>query len=267
MAEINGITLMSVPEFFALPNGTHVYNYGNDQCVALANQYVGGALQYQLPVSIQSAFQWWTTYDIQPNLYNNFTQVTDNPQHGDVFIGRYGPYQAENGHIGVVERSWDGSTFGTMEQGLWNGGSSEFVTRLNRNMNYILGFLRPKSNVNPTFGEEELKLILSDPAQGGDGSIALVGEFTFTPVGNMDQVNAFSKVFGSYSAVSREEFNYNAEQVSVRKSQFGGAFQVNVDAIAKAIADKINGGGTVVPDTTSKAEILSAIETNYPEDK
>lgn len=256
---------MSAAEFFALPNGTHVFNHGADQCVALANQYSEGVIGAAF-VPVNSAFQWWTEFSNYATLTNNYVQVNDSPAQGDIFIGRYGPYQAENGHIGVVARAWDGSSFGTMEQGIWNGGSSEFVTRLNRNMNYILGFLRPKNNVGPTFGEEELKLILSDPAQGGDGSIALVGEFTFTPVGNMDQVNAFSKVFGAYSPVTREEYLFNAEQVGVRKNQFGGAFQVNVDAIAKAIADKIN-GGSVTPDTTSKAEILSAIESNYPEDK
>lgn len=42
------------------------------------------------------------------------------------------------------------------------------------------------------------------------------------------------------------------------------SLNVNVDALAQAIADKINGGITG-PDITTKAEILSAIEANYPE--
>ena len=121
--------------------------------------------------------------------------------------------------------------------------------------------------------DEELKLVWSDPAQGGDGSIALVGEFTWTPVGNMDKVNAFSKAFGSYSALTREEYLFNAEQVDVRKNQFAGSFNINVDAIAQAVADKIDsscdcGCGVPAPgdDKTSKADILEAIELNYPED-
>lgn len=41
--------------------------------------------------------------------------------------------------------------------------------------------------------------------------------------------------------------------------------QINVDQIAQAIADKIDCGGGV--DVTTKAEILEAIELNYPGDK
>jgi hypothetical protein len=53
-----------------------------------------------------------------------------------------------------------------------------------------------------------------------------------------------------------------------------GNTEVNVDAIAQAVADKIDcscdcGCGIPVPedDGTTKADILEAIETNYPEDK
>lgn len=43
------------------------------------------------------------------------------------------------------------------------------------------------------------------------------------------------------------------------------SIQVNVDVLAQAIADKIDCGGGV--DVTTKAEILEAIELNYPGDK
>lgn len=45
-----------------------------------------------------------------------------------------------------------------------------------------------------------------------------------------------------------------------------GNVNINVDALAQAIADKLN-GATSMPDITTKAEILSAIEANYPGDK
>lgn len=144
---INGLTPMTVDEFFAIPTGSHIFNYGNDQCVALANLYTVGVLKYPLPSGIQSAFQWWTEFGSKPQLVQNFVQVTDTPKRGDIFVGRYGPYQAENGHIGVVERDWNGSTFGTMENGYWNGKSS--MQRFNRNMANILGFLRPITNISP----------------------------------------------------------------------------------------------------------------------
>lgn len=151
---------MTVEEFFRIPTGEYIYNYGNDQCVALANLYDGGALKYDIPPGIQSAYQWWTTYSQKPQLYNNFEQVDTNPQRGDIFVSKGGVYDSVHGHIGVVERTWDGSTFGTMENGYWNGKSS--MKRFNRNMNNVLGFLRPNSNVPPTPAqedEEEMKIV------------------------------------------------------------------------------------------------------------
>lgn len=154
MATINGITPMTLEQFFAIPNGTKVFNYGNSQCVALANQYDEGVLQNPLPTGIQSAFQWWTQYGTQPNLNQQFVQVSSAPIKGDIFVGRGGSYDSTHGHIGVVARDWDGSTFGTMEQGVWSGYNG-YVTRLNRNMANILGFLRPIENVNHD-GDDEV---------------------------------------------------------------------------------------------------------------
>lgn len=161
MGEIRGIVPMTVDEFFSIPTGTHIYNYGNDQCVALANLYDAGTLKLPLPPGIQSAFQWWTTYSQKPELYENFTQISENPQRGDIFVSKGGIYDATHGHIGVVERSWNGSTFGTMENGYWNGTSS--MKRFSRNMSYILGFLRPNNftppQPQPELKEEEMKIL------------------------------------------------------------------------------------------------------------
>lgn len=146
--EIIGIQIMPLEEFFEIPTGTHVYNYGNDQCVALANLYTGGALQQPIPPGIQSAFQWWTTYAEKAALYDYFVQVPDSPKKGDIFVSKGGVYDNVHGHIGVVERDWDGSTFGTMENGYWNGVSA--MKRFSRNMANVLGFLRPKALIPPT---------------------------------------------------------------------------------------------------------------------
>lgn len=155
MATINGIQPMTVDQFFAIPNGTQIFNYGNSQCVALANQYDEGALKNPLPKGIQSAHQWWTEFASKPELVASFIQVSSGPQRGDIFVGRGGSYDSTHGHIGVVERTWNGQTFGTMEQGVWSGYNG-YVTRLNRNMANILGFLRPKENVAPEPDGDEM---------------------------------------------------------------------------------------------------------------
>lgn len=319
--ELINIPPLTYEEFFAIPDGTYVYNYGADQCVALANQYDVGTLNLPLPSGIQSAFQWWTTFDSQPNLYNNFDKVTSNPRKGDIFVGRYGYYQAENGHIGVVESDWNGSTFGTLENGYWENGRS-YVRRFNRNMSYILGFLRPKKLPTPTpvAGDEDMKQIsfngrrylismgaiqsipvgedvgdiygppieLGTNFQRGDAMNRIcrahgIPDWAWQQVGNGSDIagndHSWSAATGFYvttTGPSNHPANVDIEAIKQAIKDSLGNINVNVDAIADAIADKLDltcdcGCGVPVPepipDTTTKAEILSAIEENYPEDK
>lgn len=134
---------MTWAQFVSQPNGTRVYNHGYDQCVAVANQYhenvIGGSF-----VGVSAAFQWWTNFGSYATLGANYTQVSGNPQAGDIFVARYGIYNAQFGHIGVVTRGWDGSTFGTAEQNAER--NRYFYQTYNRSMANILGFLRPKNN-------------------------------------------------------------------------------------------------------------------------
>ena len=168
--DISGIVGMTPTEFFGMPNGSHVYNHGADQCVALANEFHEGVLSGAF-VPVNSAYQWWTQFNNYATLRDNYTQVTGNPIRGDIFVGRYGPYQAANGHIGIVERAWNGQTFGTMEQGIWAGGFNQYVTRLNRNMDYVLGFLRPNNQqlINPTIpvtSKDKTKMLICHTMDG-----------------------------------------------------------------------------------------------------
>lgn len=127
---------MSWNEFLSIPDGTTVFNHGASECVALANLYNEGVLGGGF-VAVGSAIQWWTNPNVAP--VHGFTQISSNPQVGDIFIGSYGVYDARFGHIGVVVRAWDGSTFGTMEQNV----RGQFVSRHDRTMANIDGFLRP----------------------------------------------------------------------------------------------------------------------------
>lgn len=160
---------MTPTEFFAIPNGTQVYNHGADQCVALANEFNEGVIGAGF-IKVDSAFQWWTDYSSNQILQDNYTQVTDTPQYGDLFIGRYGFYDAPNGHIGVVARSWDGSSFGTMEQNTGKG-DMRYVWRHNRTMANILGFLRPRNQelfnpVTPSINFEDKNMMLCHTMEG-----------------------------------------------------------------------------------------------------
>ena len=133
---IDNCPAMSWAEFLAIPNGTTVFNHGASECVALANQYNEGVLGGGF-VQVGSALQWWTNENV--SAVHGFERIDSNPQVGDIFIASGDLYNLPFGHIGVVIRAWDGSTFGTMEQNV----TGEYVSRHDRTMANVDGFLRP----------------------------------------------------------------------------------------------------------------------------
>jgi len=129
---------MSWQDFLNIPNGEQVFNHGASECVALANLYNEGVLGGGF-VAVGSALQWWTNGNVSAN--HGFDRIDSNPQVGDIFIASCDIYNCQFGHIGVVVRAWDGSTFGTMEQNVYG----EFVSRHDRTMANVDGFLRPQN--------------------------------------------------------------------------------------------------------------------------
>ncbi len=127
---------MSWSEFLNIPDGTTVFNHGASECVALANLYNEGVLGGGF-VQVGSALQWWTNGNV--SAVHGFARIDSAPQVGDIFIASGDLYNLPFGHIGVVVRAWDGSTFGTMEQNVYG----EFVSRHDRTMANVDGFLRP----------------------------------------------------------------------------------------------------------------------------
>ena len=127
---------MSWSEFLNIPNGETVFNHGASECVALANQYNEGVLGGGF-VQVGSAKAWWFNENVAA--VHGFNRIDSAPQVGDIFIASGDIYNNQFGHIGVVIRAWDGSTFGTMEQNVYG----EFVSRHDRTMANVDGFLRP----------------------------------------------------------------------------------------------------------------------------
>ena len=127
---------MSWSEFLNIPNGETVFNHGASECVALANQYNEGVLGGGF-VQVGSAKDWWFNTNVAA--VHGFDRIDSAPQVGDIFIASGDIYNNQFGHIGVVVRAWDGSTFGTMEQNVYG----EFVSRHDRTMANVGGFLRP----------------------------------------------------------------------------------------------------------------------------
>jgi hypothetical protein len=159
MSELINCPPLTFEQFMAIPNGTRVFNYGADQCVALANQYHVGTLNGVLRGTfINSAFQWWTDFEKYPQLTSVYSKVLQNPQRGDIFVTRPSlQYDPVHGHIGVVERDWDGSTFGTIEQNAGSG-VKRWAYRYNRGMSNIYGFLRPINSGDEMNAAQDAKL-------------------------------------------------------------------------------------------------------------
>jgi hypothetical protein len=133
---INGTPAMSWGDFLNIPDGTQVLNHGWSECVALANLFNEGVLHGAFVVT-PNALGWWFNQNV--SAVHGFERIASSPQVGDIFIASAGLYDSTNGHIGVVVRAWNGTTFGTMEQ---NGGD-RWVARYDRSMANVDGFLRP----------------------------------------------------------------------------------------------------------------------------
>ena len=154
---------MTWDEFISIPNVTRVFNYGADQCVALANLYheqvLGGTLK---GTYIQSAYQWWTDFSKYPQFTEVYDQVDVNAPAvaGDIFVTRpSSQYDPVHGHIGVVIQPWNGKTFGTIEQ---NANMNRYVYKTyNRTRSNIYGYLRPKANPGDEMTPDQNNALMS----------------------------------------------------------------------------------------------------------
>lgn len=176
---IDNCPAMSLAEFEAIPDGTTVYNHGASECVALANQFNEGVLGGGF-VAVGSALDWWTNPRVAE--VHGFTRITENPQHGDLFVASCELYDCTFGHIGYVVRGWDGSTFGTIEQ---NAGIPNAVTRHNRTMANVDGFLRTvrQDIVNPAPAPAPTPEPQPEPAPAGNVYVVQPGD-TLSEIGD-----------------------------------------------------------------------------------
>lgn len=114
------------------------------QCVDLFRQYVNDVLNLQQPKGVVGAKDFWTNYETDPSLKNNFQKIVNTPtgvpQEGDVMIwGAYtgNPY----GHISIFIKG-DVNKFVSLDQ---NFPTLSKVTETEHNYTKprVLGWLRP----------------------------------------------------------------------------------------------------------------------------
>jgi len=105
-----------------------------------------------------------------------------------------------------------------------------------------------------------------------DGIVAIASEQDFnylkqiieTPTSTYMLTSELMSV-AKYVQPTPVKVDVNVELIKAAVKEALAGIDINTDALAQAIADKIDCGGK--PDVTTKAEIISSIEANYPEDK
>jgi len=198
---------MSWNEFVNIPNGTTVFNHGASECVALANQLTEGVYGVGF-VNVAWARHWIENANVQ-SVHGFYLVPVSDAREGDIFVGVGGPYDGYYGHIGVVVRGWDGSTFGTMEQNV----QGQYVSRHNRGANNILGILRP---VNAPVSTPAY----TTPSVGGQGEgIRAEGsDWTYWVPGTADQMTVQARLAerGYYSGPIDGELGSDASVRAIK---------------------------------------------------
>lgn len=117
------------------------------QCVDLARFYWANVCEIKQPRGVAGAKDFWTNFDSDPNLNQNFTKIENTPEgvpkKGDVMIwgSNYGPW----GHIAVFI-SGDDKEFICFSQNDPAGTLS--IKKYYANYYGVLGWFRPNKDVN-----------------------------------------------------------------------------------------------------------------------
>lgn len=142
---------MALDSFIKKYNGKGIDydgSYGN-QCVDLFRQYVKEVLDQAQPKGVVGAKDFWTNYETDPALRDNFKKIpntpTGVPKKGDVIIwgAKYGKF----GHIAVVTHA-DVNTFTAFSQNDPVGTLCQ--KRKYANYKGVLGWFEPNMNEEPT---------------------------------------------------------------------------------------------------------------------
>ena len=152
---------------------------------------------------------------------------------------------------------------------LWNGGNWIDPRKLNPQPSNFGDTPQPSSTE-----ESEKEMYAKIQLKGGWAGIWNMATGEDAWIGNSNDWNQFEKNLKSYYFDSRAEFEAFRDRYPFKlpKASFdtnavanaiAGNIKLDVDALAAAIANKINASAGA--DVTTKAEILAAIEANYPD--
>jgi FtsZ-binding cell division protein ZapB len=123
-----------------------LFRFFHNKCVNSSNQ----------PKSVVGAKNFWTNYESDPVLNQNYTKIENTPSYvpkeGDVIIWRNGDF----GHIAIATGSGDTNKFKSLDQN-WTGKNE--IAIVEHTYGYVYGGLRPKlltTQETMTYTEEEM---------------------------------------------------------------------------------------------------------------
>lgn len=136
---------MTLQEFINKWNGkiADFDNYAGGQCTDLARFYWKEVCEISQPRSVGGAKDFWTNFETDPNLNQNFEKIPNTPEGipeaGDVMIwgSKYGTY----GHIAIVTQA-DVNTFTCFSQNDPSGALCGLKTY--KAWSTLLGWFKPK---------------------------------------------------------------------------------------------------------------------------
>lgn len=118
------------------------------QCVDLARQYFQDVLGISQPKGVTGAADFWTNYDSDPNLHNNFDKIHNTP----TFVPNPGDVVLWNkkagggfGHVAIFIEG-DVNQFTSLDQ---NWPTLDKVTKTPHNYTNVYGVFRPKKKLEP----------------------------------------------------------------------------------------------------------------------
>ena len=196
---------MYLNDFFKKYNNKKVDYDGayGAQCVDLFRYFNKEVLGIAQPKGVNGAKDFWSNYDKDANLHNNFDRIANTPsfvpQLGDVAIWGNGTY----GHIAICTGKGDVNKFESFDQNYPTGSACHYVTH---NYSGFRGVFRPKAQ--DKIAEAEFKVRVDKACGAYVRKEANTKSATVPQPGNQKYLNK-GDVFVAVGTVEGESVNGN----------------------------------------------------------
>lgn len=238
-------------------------NYAAGQCVDLFRYYCDEVLVIPQPDGVWGAANFWTDFETDPILKENFTKVPNTaeftPQRGDVMVWNFNA-GGGFGHIGMCTGENTGTQyFKSFDQ---NWSKISYCEIVNHNYNNVYGVLRPKGG-QPVNGDSmEISTKLFEELVGKSTKYdAFAKEGWTTPEQVTQAIASRDKAIGD---IRKERDIAKADAEEWRKD-----YNELLSYVAKALDTRIDEveARSALDNVKNKLESCDTLGSNYDSDK